>query len=129
MSAGSKGLHVQANKTLAPNDHHPERSPLDRQRTAPTTARHTGTAWNEDELISTVTMFSTPLLWVRSHWIAPQAIRAEVWALGSRHRGQVLDGARREARTPGLSTYRAILLQAVIRTQSGRAANCDVDGL
>jgi len=44
-------------------------------------------------------------------------IRAEAWALGARHQGEVLSGALAESRAPHLSLKRAILLQAVIRSQ------------
>ena len=54
---------------------------------------------------------------LRSYGIAESAIRAEVWALGGRHHGRVLEGARLEARTPGLSSDRASLLAAVIRSE------------
>lgn len=47
-------------------------------------------------------------------------IRAEAWALGARHQGQVMDGAMAEARAPNISLRRAILLRAVIRTQTAR---------
>jgi hypothetical protein len=48
-------------------------------------------------------------------WIPPAEVRAEIWAMGSRHRGRVVEGAREESRAPGLSFRRAILLRAVIR--------------
>jgi hypothetical protein len=53
---------------------------------------------------------------LRSTWVAPQEVRAEAWALGGRHRGKVLEGARLELATSGLAVRRAILLRAVIRT-------------
>ncbi len=53
---------------------------------------------------------------LRSTWVPPQEVRAEAWALGGRHRGKVLDGARLELATSGLAVRRAILLRAVIRT-------------
>ncbi len=52
---------------------------------------------------------------VRSTWVAPQEVRAEAWALGGRHRGKVLEGARLELAGNGLDARRAILLRAVIR--------------
>lgn len=48
-------------------------------------------------------------------WIAPGEVRAEMWALGVRHRGRVVEGAREEGRAAGLGFRRAILLKAVIR--------------
>jgi hypothetical protein len=53
---------------------------------------------------------------VRSYWITEPEIRAETWALGGRHQGRVLEGARSESKAPGLSFRRAILLKAVIRS-------------
>jgi hypothetical protein len=53
---------------------------------------------------------------LKSFAVSGPEIRAEVWALGARHRGQVLEGARAEARAPGVSPKRAVLLAAVIRT-------------
>ncbi len=55
---------------------------------------------------------------IRSYWISPREVRAEAWALGGRHRGEVLQGARLEAKAADLSFRRAILLKAVIRSQS-----------
>jgi len=52
---------------------------------------------------------------VRSTWVPPQEVRAEAWALGSRHQGRVLEGARLELAASGLAVRRAILLRAVIR--------------
>lgn len=44
-------------------------------------------------------------------------IRAEVWALGGRHRGEVLEGARTELAGGGLSPHRTALLKAVVKNQ------------
>jgi hypothetical protein len=52
---------------------------------------------------------------VRSSWVAPQEVRAEAWALGGRHQGRILEGARLELADGGLAVRRAILLRAVIR--------------
>ena len=52
-----------------------------------------------------------------SRWVAPQDVRAEAWALGGRHRGRVVEGARAELKTPGLPFRRALLLRAVIRAE------------
>ena len=62
-------------------------------------------------------LFSTIFARLRCLWIAPDEIRREVWALGARHRGEVLLGARLETKTPGLPFRQAILLQAVIRSE------------
>jgi hypothetical protein len=43
-------------------------------------------------------------------------IRREVWALGGRHRGNALEGARAELAANGLGVRRAMLLRAVIRS-------------
>lgn len=51
-----------------------------------------------------------------SQWISPEEIRAEAWALGGRHMGEVLQGARTELRDPGLTARRTVLLKAVIRS-------------
>jgi hypothetical protein len=53
---------------------------------------------------------------LRALWISPPEIRAEAWALGGRHQGRVLEGARAEAKAPDISFRRAILLKAVIRS-------------
>ncbi len=63
-----------------------------------------------------------PAAWVRSFWVPPGEVRAEVWALGGRHRGRVMEGARLEAKVPGISQSRAILLTAVMRTYPGSPA-------
>jgi len=44
-------------------------------------------------------------------------VRAEAWALGGRHRGEVLEGARTELSAGGLSPRRQTLLRAVIRSR------------
>ena len=48
-------------------------------------------------------------------WVPPEEVRAETWSMGVLHRGEVVQGARAELRTPGLPMRRAILLRAVIR--------------
>jgi hypothetical protein len=60
-------------------------------------------------------MLSAFLTRLRAHWVPPQEIRAEAWALGGRHRGDVLKGARAELAAPGITLRRAVLLKAVIR--------------
>ena len=57
---------------------------------------------------------------VRAHWIPPTEVRAEAWALGGRHQGRVLEGARAELTTADISFRRAVLLKAVIRSLRGR---------
>ncbi len=63
----------------------------------------------------------TPMLaslWANltANWVRPEEIRAEVWALGGRHRGEALAGAKAELKAVGLSVRRAILLKAVVRS-------------
>jgi hypothetical protein len=53
---------------------------------------------------------------LRAFGVPAPEIRAEMWALGTRHRGKVLEGARLEAGAPDVSPQRAILLAAVIRS-------------
>ncbi len=53
---------------------------------------------------------------MRAIWVPPQEVRAEAWALGGRHRGRVLEGARLELAASGLAVRRSILLRAVIRS-------------
>jgi len=67
-------------------------------------------------------MMLGPIGWLRSLWIPREEVRAEIWALGERHRGQVMAGARLEAKAPGISVRRAVLLKAVIRQHRGTAA-------
>lgn len=46
--------------------------------------------------------------------VTPEAIRAEIYFLGERHRGEALSGARQELRSSNLKTDRARLLRAVV---------------
>lgn len=57
---------------------------------------------------------------LRALWIPPAEVRAEMWAIGVRHGGRVVEGAREESRATGVTFRRAILLRAVIR-EHGRA--------
>ena len=63
-----------------------------------------------------------PLRWIHSFWIPPDEVRAEIWALGERHRGRVVEGALLEAKAAGISFRRAVLLKAVLRRHAGSAA-------
>jgi hypothetical protein len=47
-------------------------------------------------------------------------VRAEVWNLGARHRGDALSGARHELEAPDLTESRANLLRACVRDLEGR---------
>jgi hypothetical protein len=49
--------------------------------------------------------------------VSDREIRAETWALGGRHGGEVLRGARSELAGPDLPARRAVVLRAVIRSQ------------
>lgn len=51
---------------------------------------------------------------LRASWIAPGEVRAEMWALGGRHGGRVVEGARSELKAPGVTLRRSVLLKAVI---------------
>lgn len=58
------------------------------------------------------------LAFLRSHWIPEAEVRAEAWALGGRHLGRVVEGARAELKTGTVPLRRAILLKAVIRSRA-----------
>ena len=57
--------------------------------------------------------------WLPESWAMGGAsaadVRAEVWRLGVRHRGEPLVGAQAELKAGGLSAERAQLLQACVR--------------
>jgi hypothetical protein len=53
---------------------------------------------------------------LRPAGVSAQEVRAEAWALGGRHKGEVVAGARLELAAPGVKPARAALLKAVIRT-------------
>jgi hypothetical protein len=53
-----------------------------------------------------------------SRRISAHEIRREAFALGGRHLGEVLAGARQEVSAPGLSVQRIQLLRAVIRRET-----------
>jgi hypothetical protein len=50
----------------------------------------------------------------RSTAVAPGRLRQEIFALGDRHQGDALKGARRELDEPGLTRERRALLLAVV---------------
>jgi hypothetical protein len=56
---------------------------------------------------------------LQSSWIPQSEVRAEAWALGGRHRGEVVEGARFELKAPGITSRRPLLLRAVIRSRAG----------
>jgi hypothetical protein len=53
---------------------------------------------------------------IRSYGISPHEVRREALALGGRHLGEVMAGARKEIAEPGIAFRRAVLLRAVIRS-------------
>lgn len=55
--------------------------------------------------------------WTRSQRVSAAEVRAETWALGGRHHGEVEAGAKRELAAAGVSPRRAVLLRAVIRAR------------
>jgi hypothetical protein len=56
---------------------------------------------------------------MQSSFIPEAEVRAEAWALGGRHRGEVVEGARTELAAPGITSRRSMLLRAVIRSRKG----------
>lgn len=56
------------------------------------------------------------LRWLLHPEISSAEIRAEIFHLGGRHRGEPLAGALRELEAPGLPGRRADLLRAVVHT-------------
>ncbi len=72
---------------------------------------------NSPRIPSPATLVGALISALRSRWTPATDVRAEAWALGARHRGRVLEGARNELKTPGLSAERAVLLRAVIRSR------------
>ena len=54
--------------------------------------------------------------------VAPSAadVRAEIWSLGARHRGQPLEGALYELKAPGIAVRRSVLLRACVGKLQGR---------
>ena len=63
-----------------------------------------------------MTLMTALLSEVRSRWVSPAEVRAEAWALGARHQGEPLQGARIELKAAGISAERSVLLKAVIRS-------------
>lgn len=53
--------------------------------------------------------------WLSRGGVSDADVRAEIWRLGSRHRGEPLKGAREELEAEGLAPERAVLLRACIR--------------
>jgi hypothetical protein len=55
------------------------------------------------------------LNWFASLGPSPAEIRAEVWNLGVRHRGEALEGALMELRDGSMTPARAALLKACVQ--------------
>jgi hypothetical protein len=53
--------------------------------------------------------------WLGGAGVTPAEVRAEIWRLGSRHRGEPLDGALKELRDPGISAVQTSLLNACVQ--------------
>lgn len=62
-----------------------------------------------------LTAWPKAIRWLYAQWIPRSEVRAEIWALGCRHGGEALQGARTELSAPGLSVRRKVLLKTVIR--------------
>jgi hypothetical protein len=53
--------------------------------------------------------------WLPGAAVSEREVRAEIWRLGTRHRGQPLEGALDELKAPGLPSGRVQLLRACVR--------------
>jgi len=53
--------------------------------------------------------------WFSADPVTDADVRAEIWKLGTRHRGQPLEGALEELKAPDLSSRNASLLRACVR--------------
>jgi urease accessory protein UreE len=62
-----------------------------------------------------MTVWQTLLTVVGVRQVSMREIRAEAFFLGNRHKGEIVEGARKELRAPDLDPDRAALLRAVIR--------------
>jgi len=58
--------------------------------------------------------------WLRGRSVSEAEVRTEIWHLGVRHLGWPLEGALDELKADGLSSERALLLQACVRKLRGR---------
>jgi hypothetical protein len=58
--------------------------------------------------------------WFRGVVPSEADIRAEIWSLGTRHRGQPLQGALDELKASGLPAARTVLLRACVWKLQGR---------
>lgn len=62
-----------------------------------------------------MTFWSALLATVGVRQVSMREVRAEAFFLGNRHKGEIVEGARKELRAPDLDPDRAALLRAVIR--------------
>ncbi|MDB5497681.1 MAG: hypothetical protein JWP28_1712 [Phenylobacterium sp.] len=53
--------------------------------------------------------------WLGAGGVTQAEVRAEVWRLGARHRGEPLEGALRELTDQSISPARASLLRACVQ--------------
>ena len=53
--------------------------------------------------------------WFSGDSVTEADVRAEIWKLGTRHRGQPLEGALEELKAPDLPAREASLLRACVR--------------
>jgi len=53
--------------------------------------------------------------WFGGGGATPAEVRAEIWRLGTRHRGEALDGALKELRDPHISAVQTSLLNACVQ--------------
>ncbi|MBW8813001.1 MAG: hypothetical protein JF588_06205 [Caulobacterales bacterium] len=53
--------------------------------------------------------------WFSLSAVTDAEVRSEIWSLGTRHRGQPLEGALDELRAEDLPPARALLLRACVR--------------
>ena len=65
-----------------------------------------------------MTLFDRLLRRIMSYTVPERLVRAEAWALGGRHGGRVIEGARAEARLSGVELKRGALLSAVVRSHA-----------
>jgi len=62
-----------------------------------------------------MTLWNALMAVVGVRQVSMREVRAEAFFLGNRHKGLIVEGARKELRAVGLDPDRAALLRAVIR--------------
>ena len=60
--------------------------------------------------------------WLPQPSVSPAEVRAEIWRLGSRHRGDTLKGALAELKAADLPARQAMILRACVRKLERDAA-------